>query len=105
MTSLPLVPNHDVFNKHTHTRTKLDQKGWGFSNESVDSSFLYSPLQTMHNLLDAFPLVEFDVKYSRDIDAHTEYIKLTGKDEKDVAIEIHIFSCYCDGEPVGQPPF
>jgi hypothetical protein len=73
--------------------------------ESKDVSHLYSPLQTLHNLLDAFPFKEFEIKYSHDVDAFTEYILLTGKDHNSAEVEMHIFSCHCNGDSDGNPPF
>lgn len=102
MTSLPLVPNHNIFNKHTHSRiTILNSERGG----SKDTSFLYSPLQVMHNLLEVFSFENFETKYKMDSDANTEYLTLKGKVFKGSDVDIHIFSCYCEGDVEGPPPF
>src|SRR5687767_12700781 len=92
--------------KHTHTRTRMVPVAENIQ-ETKDTTFLYTPLQCMHNLLDVFIFETFNIKYAHDADANTEYIILNGEGTMfKTTVEMHIFSCYCDGDwPDTQPPF
>lgn len=104
MTQLPLEVDPLKIVKHTHSRIRITLPAEN-TRESKDVSHLYTPLQTLHNLLDVFSFKDFEIKYSHDSDAHTEYIKLTGNSPNGAEAEIHIFSCHCDGDSDGNPPF
>jgi hypothetical protein len=104
MTNLPLAPVawSDKNPIHTHTRTIVPKK-----EDRLDTTYLYNPLQSLHNLLDMTVFKEFSLKYLLDTDANTEYIKIDAWTKTKLKVEVHIFSCYCDGErvPQDQPPF
>ena len=66
----------------------------------------YTPLQAFDNMHNGFIFKHFVAEYSHDADADTEYILIRGEDSKELKLEVHIFSCYCDGEHTEtNPPF
>jgi len=85
--------------KHTHIRVNMPHG----DSKNVTS---YSPLAAMHNMHNGFVFKHFSAEYAHDEEADTEYIIVKGESSKGLKVEVHIFSCYCDGEhSETDPPF
>lgn len=107
MTNLPLAPVAWSNQNPKHTHTRMIEVRSDKNRETLNISYLYGPMQSLNNLTAITVFKEFALKYALDADADTEYIKIEGTLKTNLKVEMHIFSCYCDGErvPQDQPPF